>query len=248
MAYRTYPLTHLSYRCLKDVSTSMGPRSALIGLFHETLAMHLHVDLLAVKRFVGTHGEEEARNAYHSLLQWSATKQARVAVWHAGQTLRMAQDVPPYQLRGADAILISHAAMVLWTYSLMLNDAARRTGATTPREGFNQRDTSSSRPSSRPIDGVEAGDSRVILNGASNEQTEKYIHRGHGRPCLQMLKEIPLATAGRDRGICDLRDSAAVMKIAKAVLQGNCPRDTHDAMPQMIKCLCDLMQELGTLK
>ena len=39
-----------------------------------------------------------------------------------------------------------------------------------------------------------------------------------------------------------------VMKIGIEVLERNCPGEGRVGMPQMIKSLCDLMEELGKLR
>jgi hypothetical protein len=57
---------------------------------------------------------------------------------HAGQLLRAAKAVPPFQIRGADAFVTYHALMVLWVYGMMLRDTARRTGTNTPVRGNNK--------------------------------------------------------------------------------------------------------------
>jgi len=67
--------------------------------------MLLHANLDMITRFAGNCGEEEARRAYTLLQPWSQTKEARIAVSHAGQLLRAVRAIPPYQIRGQDSFI-----------------------------------------------------------------------------------------------------------------------------------------------
>jgi hypothetical protein len=207
--------------------------------------MSLHVDLDTIMRFVGKYGDEEAREAYQDLLLWSKTKQARTAIWHAGQTLRAVECIPPYMLRGSEALVVSHAVIVLWTYSMMLNDAARRTGSATPSRG--KQDAMSSDFSFFS----NVNSDTVLLNGPSTPTTEAYLLLGSGKPCLR--SPHPLRSNLHERpqpqnDLWNLRNPSAVMKVSSVLLQNNCPNDERENLPQMIRSLCDLMDELGNLK
>ena len=207
--------------------------------------MSLHVDLDTVMRFVGKYGDEEAREAYQDLLLWSNTRQARTAIWHAGQTLRAVESFPPYMLRSSDALIVSHAVIVLWTYSMMLNDAARRTGTATPSRG--KQDAMYPDFSILPNENSDI----VLLNAPSTPTTEAYLLMGCGKPCLRSPQPLRPALHERCRQQSDswnLRNPSAVMKVSSVLLQNNCPNDERENLPQMIRSLCDLMDELGNLK
>jgi len=51
---------------------------------------------------------------------------------HAGQVLHAARAIRLYHNRGQDSFIIYHSIMVLWTYSMIINDYARKTGSNTP--------------------------------------------------------------------------------------------------------------------
>lgn len=90
--------------------------------------MFLHVNLDLITRFAGNCGESAANSAYTHLSPWSQTKEARIAICHAGQVVRAVRQTPPYQIRGPDFFMLYHAIMVLWTYSMMVRDRAKKTG------------------------------------------------------------------------------------------------------------------------
>jgi hypothetical protein len=94
--------------------------------------MYLHANLDDISLFVGRVGETAAHSAYTRLSPWSLTKEARIAVYHAAQILRAISLIPAYQIRGPDDYMLYHAIMILWTYSMMIRDHARKTGTTTP--------------------------------------------------------------------------------------------------------------------
>ncbi|KAF3039906.1 hypothetical protein E8E12_005699 [Didymella heteroderae] len=120
------------YQCLQREDFLPGRSPAVTSVFHQFLQMFLHVNLDTITRFAGKCGETAANSAYTHLSPWSQTKEARIAIHHAGQVLRAARHIPPYQIRGPDSFMIYHAIMVLWTYSMMVRDRAKKTGTTTP--------------------------------------------------------------------------------------------------------------------
>ncbi|KNG51781.1 fad binding domain containing protein [Stemphylium lycopersici] len=122
------------YQSLRNLTTLLTPAPAVTSLFHEFLQMYLHVNLDMIARFAGKCGEEEAHHAYAQLQSWMRVREARIAVSHAGQIVRAGRAVPPYQVRGPDSMMIYHAIMVLWTYSMLIWDHANKTRPGTPMQ------------------------------------------------------------------------------------------------------------------
>jgi hypothetical protein len=129
---------------------------------------------------------------------------------------------------------------VLWSYGMMLRDAARRTGTDTPARAPNTpagssviREFAREQTTSR-----HPGVGSVFLDDVHGGPTESFIRLGIGRPCLHTMTTQ----------VCELRNPSQVMKLGSLILQQNCPGESRDGLPQMIKSLCDLMDELGALK
>jgi hypothetical protein len=113
-----------------------------------------------IQLFAGIEGQEEARNAYPALREWTKTLAARQALWHAGQILRAAAGLPKALLCNFNAIALYHAGLVLWGY------------------GFLQRSTMyNSNPAvNQQLD--------VILNGGDSTSARRFISLNRGIPSI----------------------------------------------------------------
>lgn len=147
--------------------------------------------------------------------------------------LRAAWQVPPFHIRGADALLTYHAIMVLWSFGMMLQDEARRTGISTPIGRQSKGGTLLREATFDPN-----MESNIFLDDAKSPKLDAFLYNGKGRPSLKF----------QDGKCCELRNIASVMALGCKVLESNCPGETRDRMPQMLKSLCNLMDELGALK
>lgn len=114
----------------------------------------------------------------------------------------------------------------------MLRDTARRTGTNTP-----VRQSSREQPLARTALQL-ATESNVFLDDANNPQTEAFLYMGKGRPSLRSL----------DGRCCELSHPARVLALGSKLLEGNCPGESRGRLPQMIETLCNLMDELSSLK
>ncbi|KAJ5882443.1 uncharacterized protein N7529_001115 [Penicillium soppii] len=208
------------YATLKTIQKETQDSPSVIVLMNEFAMMYLHVDIDAIQRFVGKMGEREARHAYPALREWSRTREARNAIWHAGQVLRAARIVEIYQFRGFDSLSIYHASLVLWVYGLLqcgekiLEVQTTMSDADTPN---------------------------VSLDGPEDQFTRAFLTRGMGRPGLTM-------NHWDSRSFCELTKPRSVMVVARQVFEGNCPLPLpSDIRPPMIQNLCSLIEELGNL-
>jgi hypothetical protein len=212
--------------------------------------MLLHANLDMITRFAGKCGEEEARRAYTQLQPWSQTKEARLAVSHAGQLLRAVRAIPPYQIRGQDSFMLYHAIMVLWTYSMMMKGQAKRTVPGTPARGRAQSATSLNEATAI----VFLDDPRPLSNGSSSA-VDGFILRSAGRACLHFPAPQPPGTtstsshvASPTPSVCDLRSPAQIMGLGIAVLEATHPHVDREKGPPLLRALCGLMEELGNLR
>ncbi|KAJ5481159.1 hypothetical protein N7539_007053 [Penicillium diatomitis] len=216
------------YMTLQAVQQDSRNPLPVTTLFNEFTMMSLHIDMDAVQRFVGKMGEVEARRAYPGLRDWSRTKEARKAIWHAGQVIRAARNVAFFQLRGFDSLSLYNATLVLWVYGLLQCGENKRHEVATPLR--------------------EAGSAtQVSLDGLEDPAIKSFLNHGIGRPGLMMLQsrdgqseEVPV--------FCELHKPRTVMAVARQVFKGNCPRSSPDDMlPPMIHNICALIEDLGTL-
>jgi hypothetical protein len=213
-----------------------GRSPAVTSMFHQFLQMFLHVNLDTITRFAGKCGETAANSAYTHLSPWSQTKEARVAIHHAGQVLRAARHIPPYQVRGPDSFMIYHAIMVLWTYSMMVRDRAKKTGTTTPIR------TQSTSPPSKI----------VYLDDATSENQgdiDAFILMDRGIPCLHIISTHRAVASESDRPeLCNLKYPSQVMKTGVRLLGASHPEVDRETGPPLLRALCGLMEELGGLR
>jgi hypothetical protein len=239
------------YQVLQDLRPAMQGCLAVTRLFHEFVMMSLHVNGDVVMRFAGKCGEAEAHAAYVELQPWSSTRDARAAIMHAGQTIFAARAVPPYQLRGVDSTILHHTIMVLWTYGMMQRDAARRMEATAP---FMKSRASVALEEARAL---QPPDDRIVfLDQTMGPEQKAFVAMNSGLPCIHMngYRRPLQGPLGEEveAAVCDLRNPHHVMKMGINVLESNYPNtvpdDNRSNLPQLIKCLCNLMDELGSLR
>ncbi|KAJ5778761.1 hypothetical protein N7520_002007 [Penicillium odoratum] len=207
------------YATLKSVQDTSDSPSATI-LMNEFTMMYLHIDMDAIQRFVGKMGAGEARRTYPGLREWSRTREAKIAIWHAGQVLRAARMVAVRQFRGFDSLSIYHASLVLWVYGL-LQYGEKKLEVHTPMS--------------------EADTPNVPLDGPEDQFTKAFMSRGIGRPGLTMHY--------RDSSsFCELSRPRLVMGVVRKIFDGNCPAPLPgEILPPMIQNLCSLIEDLGNL-
>ncbi|KAK5064589.1 hypothetical protein LTR84_000422 [Exophiala bonariae] len=112
----------------KDYTVPEGFCSAAVAeptLVLEYLYMVLYVPLQGLQAFAGRDGEQEARRVFPALQEWVQTREARQAMWHAGQVYRAAKHNPMWCTRDLRAMLVYQASIACWAYGL-ITDASRR--------------------------------------------------------------------------------------------------------------------------
>ncbi|KAF2204854.1 hypothetical protein GQ43DRAFT_109233 [Delitschia confertaspora ATCC 74209] len=81
------------------------------------LSMTLKVSVGNIEVLVGKAGERESREMYRIMKDWPETSEAREAIWHAGQILRLFKLL--YRLTSFQIIMAYHAGLVLFAYSVL---------------------------------------------------------------------------------------------------------------------------------
>ncbi|KAL4864926.1 hypothetical protein BDV12DRAFT_158250 [Aspergillus spectabilis] len=210
-----------SFNAVKD---DMENTPEIATLFREFALMHLHVNFDSIQRFAGQFGELEARQEYPKLRGWSSTKESRTSIWHAGQVLRAARQVPPFQLRGFDSLAIYHAVLVLWISGLL-------------RCGEKQDETVLASPDSYR-------NHLVCLDGPESESTKAFVNRDISQPALTL--QITHPDGDQRTALSPLRSPRSVMDAGRQVFDHNCHGAT-DHLPPLIDNLRNLMRDLGNL-
>lgn len=199
------------------------PFATELLLTAELFMMLLQVSFLDLQHVAGKEDVEEAQQAF-KLLQddWFDTREARCAVWHAGQVLRAASSLRPTTLRDFNAIAVYQAGLCLWVYGFIGSmDPARQT------------------PTASNELGQRTGEQfRVMLNGNESPEKRSFIEYGQGIPCVSM------PTPPGDCVVA-LTDQQSVMEIARATLRRSFPTDCR--MPPLVENLSNLMEDLGKL-
>jgi hypothetical protein len=131
--------------------------------------------------------------------------------------------------------------MVLWTYSMMISDHARKTGFNTPVQPN----------SAATLDQQEL----VFLDDprSSNQAAvDAFVMMNTGTPCLRILSghvAVQVAEGGEPRSkTCDLKYPWQVMKAGVTLLDGTHPDVDRETGPPLLRALCGLMEELGGLR
>ncbi len=218
----------MSYPRLLSINTTredMANYPPIATLFSEFAMMHLHVNFDSIQRFAGQFGESEARREYPRVRDWSLSKEARTSIWHAGQLLRAARLVLPFQLRGFDILAIYHAILVLWVFGLL-------------RCGEQHREVATTSPPDGRLDPL------VTLDGPETESVKAFITRSIGQPGLTLHSVGP---AGENSTVfCQLASPRLVMDVGRQVFDNNFPGAT-DNLPPLVDNLRNLIRELGSL-
>ncbi|OAL06967.1 C2H2 type zinc finger domain-containing protein [Phaeosphaeriaceae sp. SRC1lsM3a] len=224
------------YQQLQRVECSLETSLASACVLHQFLQMYAHANLDTITRFAGRCGDEEAHRAYTHLQPWSITKEARVAICHAGQVLRNARMIRPYQFRGPDSFMIYYAIMVLWTYSMLLRDRAEK-GTTTDEDG-----------------NPAAAGSMVFLDDPKTDGVglkDAFVSANRGVPGLHIIAKHPLLSKDGDpylsARVCDLRVPSQVMEVGTNLFGAAHPGVQSNNGPPLLRALSKLMRELGRL-
>jgi hypothetical protein len=165
--------------------------SAQEKLVLNLLMLNLHVSLDDLQLFSGKEGEDQARRMYPILQQWSESPEARQALWHAGQVLRLAKQFPQGHLKDFYAVGVHHAALAFWTYGV-ITKAARRLPMT-----------------------AQYGYEPIYLDGIDSPPVRRFIGLGQGRPTIRG----PASQDGAAEAT--LEDPRACMEVAQEVLRAN---------------------------
>lgn len=193
----------------------------------EYLNMVLLVPLRGLQAFAGRDGEQEARRVYPSIQEWTQTREARQAIWHAGQVYKMASVLSQRRLRGTCVLLIYQASITVWVYGIMAR--ARRL-----------RDYSSSL-CVRDID----HNALIWLDGEDITAVRRFVATAEGVTALGHVdSELGSLLSSTDERLpCLIEDASGSMKLGISTL-----RRSHrwaEAQHAIVGSIIRLMHELA---
>ena len=200
-----------------------------MALVLERILLNMHISFEQVQLLAGKEGEEEARRVLPLLQRWSATSDARRAVWHAGQVLKAARQCPQRHLRDFEAVCLYHAGMTFWSYAIVSASVSDQ------QDGYGDHQTSRSRPH------ISASE-LVWLDGDDCPAVQRFIALNRGTPVVCGPSG---ESDGRNMFPITLENPKAIMNICIELLRGNSPMEVGCTPLPLVENLSQLMQDLG---
>jgi len=210
--------------------SSLGIHEPMLVL--EYLCMALHVSLKGLQAFAGRDGEREARYIYPVLQEWTQTREARQATWHAGQVYQVAKNHPIGSMRDLRVMLVYQASITFWVYGI-ITSAYRHTEHSIEQPRL---------PSLRH----GALETLVWLDGETNSAVRRYIAISEGVPALHEYAHGILnhPSPNEKRTACLLENASAMMGLAIDILQRPLAKG-DDAQLPLVTSITRLMVEIG---
>lgn len=195
--------------------------------------MILNVSLEDLQRFAGKSGEEAAAQTLLPLQRWSATIDARRAVWHAAQIFRRAKLLPPAELRDFHAVTVYFASLAMWVYGHLSGPGPYgEPGPSTIRQSITSSESQQF----------------VLLDVAECSRTRSFIAEGSILPALSPIDQV--TTPGNvlltTEPFIPLSDANEVLKMARDLYRGNFPA-LDEPLPPLVKNMGNLMRDLSNI-
>ncbi|KIW10094.1 hypothetical protein PV08_11054 [Exophiala spinifera] len=145
---------------------AVGRSSHELSFIQSYLIMALCVPLEAIQAFAGKHGEAEAARVFPRLQNWSVTRNARLGIWRAAQTLRKAENLGSIALRDFHAVATYHAGVALYVYGVLTATRQRRSGQELAR-------------------GQQSSYQHICLGPKYSSDVKNFINFGQGLPVIE---------------------------------------------------------------
>jgi hypothetical protein len=214
-------------------ATEPNYRSRLpeVLLVLEHLHLALHVPLKGLQAFSGKDGEQEAQSVYPILQEWTQTKEARQAMWHAGQLFRAARKLPPESIRDFHVILIYQSSLAFWAYGVITSAFRKKQGRQAPKL-------------SRSVH-VQGEKPLVWLDGDQNPAVRRYILFDEGLPAIHDVPGLSADCATHD--LCTtrlLQSGSDTMTVGVRILRPPL-QNASSFHPPLVNSITRLMSEIG---
>jgi len=194
-----------------------NPLSPQETMILNLLLMNLHVSLDDLQLFAGKEGEEQAKKIYPTLQQWVEGRDARQALWHAGQVLREAKLFPRNHLKDFYAVAVHHACLTLWAYGVVTRAKQR----------------------AQPSNTMPPNQDIIFLDGLESSEIQRFIAVGKGSAMVSGPRQGENETSSSS-----LMNPRACMEIGQEILRSSCAGES-DLLPPIVDNLCQLIKKLG---
>ena len=192
---------------ISEVNSASQPE---IKLTYEVVSMLLYMSPEELQLFAGKEDKHEARRVYHSALEWIGSSDSRMSIWHAGQVIRAAREMPLASLTGFVAIGIYYASLAFWSYGVVSKAQSSNLGM----------DHISCVPSEGPA---------VFLDGEDESNISKFVTLGCGFPAIQ----------GPDGPVL-LADTGPTMQAIRQMLRPEMSESTPQLVQSLAQLMGDL--------
>lgn len=218
-------VSHLIEETLLLLSDLEGTLRPELNLVAQRTLLNLHVPFETVQLFAGKEGEEEARRAYPTLQRWVNSRDARKAIWHAGQILKAARLCQQKDLRDFGAICVYHAGLTFWAYAIVLAATRNKVPA-------------HSQPQSSSMSLTPDASVQVWLDDDDCPAVQRFIGLDRGVPVVRAFPPQPVRQIS-------LADPKALMEMCIALLQKETFVESPSGHLPVVSNLCQLMADLG---
>lgn len=184
-------------------------------LLYQRQLMSLYVSLEDLQLLAGKAGEDEARKAFPHLSQWAQDRDSRQACWHAGQILKIAREFRISQLVGVSAVIVYHAGIVLWAYSILTNNETK------PPEDPRK-------------------ETQICLDQEETTHTQRWLVLGRGAPVISSEPDEK-----GQRTAIPVKNARKVMSVIIQLLRTKNRDFADGECPPLVENLNKLMRTLG---
>lgn len=199
--------------------------SANAILLAELFLMIFHANLEDLQRFAGRFGEGEAAEATEEFRTWAKTTEARIAIWHAGQVIRAAKNLPPNGLMAFNAIAVYYSVLTLWIYGLMTSHQMSWSDTQSPQFQI----------------AAHPPNVEIVLNEEDGPRPRSFREDKKGVPGI-----VSYGLDGRE--FIPLKAPDRILQFARQLYKDNfSPEGQPLPLPPLVEGLCDLLIELGSL-
>jgi hypothetical protein len=211
---RVFDSLHQTFR----LSESSAETPLAILLVFELVLLHFHCPVDQMELLAGREGFEEAHSSYPVLQRWVESREARRALWQAGQILKLVRALPLETMSDFHCVALYHAGLCLWTYGTI---TSRRCGALPSEVYFS-----------------EAPD--IMLDGQESMETQRWVAFDRGRPVIS--NPVYGSEADVPPGI-SVQSTDVVMQTCIHTIRGKYP--SRIVLPPSTESFCYLLHALG---
>ncbi|KAF4334662.1 transcription factor Pig1p [Fusarium beomiforme] len=119
LTLRHQEILQILHRVRVNIPEEKVGQDGPVDMLYELINMHLHMPFGEVELFAGKGDQNDARRALPLLSDWTSRREARKAIWHAGQLMRAAEKLEPGRLRGFYTIALYQANLAMWAYAVV---------------------------------------------------------------------------------------------------------------------------------